>query len=100
MKRVVTRPLTFPRASAAVLGAALTLALPPALALASTGPVDAETISTSPRFASGVVGSLTLRALLMASSDGQPQFTCECTKMTQVVSTAQGVNAEARTFCD
>lgn len=55
-------------------------------------------------FTSGVVGSLTLRALLLqsasSSTSGVPAFTCECLKLNTPVHTASGVRIEKRTFCE
>lgn len=100
MNRVECCLRAFRTALLIVLVAGLYFAPPPATSAASTGPIGAESVSASARFATGVVGSLTLRAMLLATADGEPEFTCECTKMMQAVSTRRGVHSVAKTFCD
>lgn len=55
-------------------------------------------------FTTGVIGSLTLRAMLLQSAQSgtneRPAFTCECLKLSAPVQTASGVRIEKRTFCE
>jgi hypothetical protein len=71
---------------------------------AAVRPTDDGETSVRGAFTSGVVGSLTLRALLLqsspSSSNGAPAFTCECLKLDTPVQTASGVRTEIRTFCE
>jgi hypothetical protein len=88
----------------AILGPALISGLLSGASVASTGPLNAQSVATDARIASGVVGSLTLRALMARTApltpDGLPVFACECTKMTQVVWTERGIRKVPKTFCD
>lgn len=88
----------------AVLAPALILTFLSGTSDASTGPSGTDEVVSNARTASGVVGSLTLRALMAtsapATSDGLPVFACECTKMTQMVRTERGLRMVPKTFCD
>jgi hypothetical protein len=100
VNRVLCHSRALRTALLVALGAGIFFSTPPRLSEASTGPAGSEGDFTSARIASGVVGSLALRAMLLSATDGQPVFTCECSKMTQVISTPRGNQSVPRTFCD
>ena len=71
---------------------------------AAIRPMASDVMSTGGRFTSGVVGSLTLRAMLLSNSpkspDGGPIFRCECVKISMRVHTERSFVIEKKTYCE
>ncbi len=93
----------FRRRGVRLSAAALLFTAPSFLADAAIRPEVSDTVIPG-RITSGVVGSLTLRAMLLQDhlriENGALTFSCECLKLSVRVQTARGVHIENKTFCE